>query len=236
MKPSKNKYAGDLGGGLSRRVRAFTLIELLVSIAIIAILAAIILPAISRVKDRSLRVAGMANLRSLVTATLQDASFNGGEFPDLHQSTYNNPYWFDADNLETFRVAYGLTEDTFYSPSNPDWNADKYWDYSSVARVGGYLYLGNDNNWAASATLNEASEEGVLPFAKRVTDETTYEHLWVDLTRQMGGVWGTGVNNPDASGAPAGGHAGFRDGHVEWIPWDDLSDRYMQVGGIKMWF
>ena len=52
----------------------------------------------------------------------------------------------------------------------------------------------------------------------------------------MGGEWGTGVTHHDSSGEPTGAHAGFRDGHVEWIPWEELSERHMQIGGIKMWF
>lgn len=222
--------------GNQRRQQAFTLIELLASIAIIAILIAVILPAIAHVRERGDRVACVSNIRALLTATLQEASFKNGVLPELHQSTYNNPYWFDADNLESFRDTYQLSVDTFYSSSNPDWDAETFWEYSETAKVAGYLYMGNDNNWANSAVLSEKISEELTPFAKRVTDESAYQHLWVDLTRQMGGEWGTGVTHHDASGEPTGSHAGFRDGHVEWIPWEELSERHMQIGGIKMWF
>ena len=72
-----------------RKPSAFTLVELLVVMAIVAVLAALLLPAIGRVRDRVVRTVDINNLKQLVTATHLHATDNGDALPWMN--------WLSAD-------------------------------------------------------------------------------------------------------------------------------------------
>jgi prepilin-type N-terminal cleavage/methylation domain-containing protein len=64
-----------------RRRRAFTLVELLVVIGIIALLIAILMPALRRARDQANRTACMSNMRQIVTAFMLYAGENKDRCP-----------------------------------------------------------------------------------------------------------------------------------------------------------
>ena len=80
-------------GTPSFRSMGFTLIELLVVIALIAILAALLLPALGRAKHKGMRTACINNIRQQYLSQVMYADDNHGKFaphddisPDYHRT------------------------------------------------------------------------------------------------------------------------------------------------------
>jgi prepilin-type N-terminal cleavage/methylation domain-containing protein/prepilin-type processing-associated H-X9-DG protein len=229
-------------GRIAMKERAFTLVELLVVIAIIALLMAILMPALRLAQDQAYAILCVNNLRQLSIAWLAYTTDNDGKIVNGHIPRHNNEpriYWVlapqaidgtytgnDADcSIEDKKrgIARGLLFPYHKSMDLYHCYADARIDYPSQQAFRSYSIAGGMNG--------EAADFGAEPI--RVYDEiinpgTKYVFLEESDSRGWNmGSWVLNPNNTDCWVDPlAGWHndwstLGFADGHAEKHKWED---------------
>lgn len=118
--------------------KAFTLIELLVVIAILAILMAILMPALQRVREQGKRIVCANNLRQIGISLHMYGSEYDNRLP-LNQGGYW--LWDIAYSTTDYIIATGGDRRTFYCPSDPGKkpNMACLWQFSQNLPFGAHI-------------------------------------------------------------------------------------------------
>ena len=168
--------------------RAFTLVELLVVIGIIAILMAILLPALNAAREKAKRVQCGNSLRTFGQAVTMYAIENKGKIP-MHQGASNWLWDMPYETRDWFVEKAKIPQSEFYCPSYSH-DTEGMWTFTDNGRfiegganfaITGFYWLGKRPGHRTPNGFNPATLTN-MPFRdplrdrwiERMTDKTSH--------------------------------------------------------------
>ena len=186
---------------------AFTLIELLVAIAIIAILAALLLPALARARENARQIHCVSNLRQIELSVFLYADEHDDRFP-AQPIAAGGP----SDGLYV-RDAGGDGEN-YYDLTMPYLGNENVWLCPSANVAAGHM--GYHMNGLVITTNGLAVGAVAQPSFTLLMNDAGEKRLWDQAFLRPNQLGGLSYDLP-ISNHKGGGNAAFVDGHVSWF-------------------
>ncbi|MDD5599262.1 MAG: DUF1559 domain-containing protein [Victivallaceae bacterium] len=185
----------------------FTLIELLVVIGIIAILAAMLLPALSKAREKAKAISCMNNLKQIGMGLSGYVNDYDG-YVMWRGDSKHSPYWFRSIN------EYIKQTNIFKCPS-----ASKFtYDYKNIS-YGYNLYI--QGTWldiTRFLKISRVKKPARKIFATESDADGNLDYCTLPGTTPQTSTYGIGDRHQD------GLNTCFLDGHVSWSRWTELSN------------
>lgn len=222
----------------------FTLIELLVVIGIIAVLMAILLPALGRARQEAYKVSCASNLRQWANAVHLFALDNNDRLPEARGPHNWQPYMRDTHEdspIVNFFKDYLVDEDYEDIRDGGDGSENKvqYCVTTQAARTAeahlGYFYFPN-RDWPLDL-MKKKSLNGPYSRLPIMSDENWRSDAWGadGYDWENTGYMTSGHMNP-AGGGVLGGTFLFEDGSTRWYNTDEIRHSGQITWGVPRQF
>lgn len=143
--------------------RAFTLVELLATIAILALLAGMISPALQKARAKAENTVCVSNLRQIGTAVWLYVPENGNRFPSIN-NPWGEPIFTNGLTMLEALGSYGITEKVLACPADQRSPQGNYRRYTNSYE---YVPWSSEEEAAGgTATIYRGNSTFEVPFSR----------------------------------------------------------------------